>query len=396
MRFLTGEGRIGHCGTLDPDASGLMIMLVGHAATLSNEFIMEDKSYRARISFGSSTTTDDAQGEVLEKSPVDQKVFDAEYAQKILNSFLGDSMQLPPDFSALKVDGKKAYKEARKGRSIDLKPRPITVFEAELFEVDLDDQSWVVHFKVSKGTYIRALARDIGRFAGTHAHLSELRRTQSGCFDLDDAHSLDELAEACSDDPLGIADLFVLRDTLLEEISAEKLTAASVAGTRLAPSVVTIGVFDGVHAGHQALLRTTAQRAKKRGLRSAALTFDAHPRGVIRPLAPPKLLMTLEEKISAIKACGIDEVVVLPFNHKMSQESAEDFLLKTMPSMVQAQEVIVGSNFACGKGAQCGPVEMRKILDEANIALTVVELETDEQGLAYSSTRMRASGKNVP
>jgi len=405
LRFLTGEGRVGHCGTLDPDASGLMIMLIGHATTLSNEFMLDDKSYLARISFGMSTTTDDAQGDLVESAEVSEEVFSQEYARGILKSFLGDSEQIPPDFSALKVEGKKSYKEARKGRSLQLKARPITVFTAELLEVDKETQSWFVHFKVSKGSYIRALARDIGLAVGSRAHLSELRRTQSGDFNLEDAYSVDELSSACqarlieddettkehfeSDNPLGIADLFLPRETLLKSITTKKLTAASVSGARVAPAVATIGVFDGVHRGHQALLKRIVQRAKGAGLLSVVMTFDSHPQGVLRPLSSPVALMTIEEKIEAIKSCGIDEVVVLPFNHKMSQEDAEDFLLQTMLAMVQVQEVIVGSNFRCGKGASCGPDEMKKILDRANIPVTVMELEADKQGIPYSSTRLR-------
>ena len=391
LRHFSGEGRIGHCGTLDPDASGLMIMLIGHAATLSNDFIVCEKSYRAQITFGTATTTDDAQGQTTCSSDIPPEVFDKEYARRLLADFLGEADQIPPDFSALKQGGKVAHKEARKGSPLKFEPRSICVYSAELVSIDADSQSWTVDFRVSKGTYIRALARDIGKAAGTHAHLSSLRRLSSGDFTLADAYSIDDLEAVCADDPLAIADLFLPRETLLRSLSAERLTAASVAGRRVGPSLITIGVFDGVHAGHRALLATLVKRAKAQGLLATVLTFDAHPRGVVRPLEEPATLMSLSEKIAALKACGIDEVIVLPFNHKMSQQSAKDFLTLTLPTLVQAQEVVIGGNFRFGKGADTGPKQIEEILTASGsqMKLTLVKLETCSDGLPYSSTRLR-------
>jgi len=405
LRQLTGEGRIGHCGTLDPDASGLMIMLIGHATKLSNDFLLENKSYRARIQFGSSTTTDDKTGECVQRSKVPAEVFDEVYAREVLKGFLGDSEQIPPDFSALKKGGKVAHKEARKGKSLEIEPRSITVQSARLVSIDKVSSAWIVDFDVSKGTYIRALARDIGEACGTHAHLSELRRTASGDFRIEDAFTIETICKAYYDesdavpypyDPNAITDYFVSREVLLDSISAERLISASLAGKRLGPSLVSIGVFDGVHSGHQTLLRAVAKRAKERGLLSTVLTFGDHPASVVRPLAAPKLLMPTEQKIEAIKACGIDEVLILPFNHKMSQQSAEDFLLQTLPTLVQVKEIMVGSNFRCGKNGSCDPQQMAKIFASANIGeiVSVVDLKTDKDGIPYSSTRLRKSNSD--
>jgi tRNA pseudouridine(55) synthase len=366
-------------------------MLIGHATKLSNDFIVEAKRYRARISFGSSTTTDDAQGTTVHTSVVPDEVFDTGSARNLLSNFLGELDQIPPNFSALKQNGKVAHREARKGKPLQFEPRKIEVKTADLVEIDKNTQSWVVEFEVSKGTYIRALARDIGITAHTHAHLSELRRLSSGDFSLEQAHSIEDLEQACSKDPLGVADLFLSHDTLLKSVPAEKLTAASVAGTRIAPSVLAIGVFDAVHAGHQALLKESVKRAQEKGLLATAMTFSSHPMAVVRPLSAPALLMSLDEKIKAIKACGVDEVIILPFNHKISQQSAEDFLLKTLPSLVQSEELIVGENFRCGKEALCSPEEMQEIFEEAgiDICVTVFKLKRDEGGIPYSSTRLR-------
>ena len=396
LRMLTGERRIGHCGTLDPDASGLMIMLIGHATKLSNDFIVDAKRYQARIRFGSSTTTDDKQGELVHESEVSTKVFEQDFASQLLTNFLGEQDQMPPDFSALKQGGKVAHREARKGKPLQFEARKIEVCAADLLEIDKSDQSWLVEFEVSKGTYIRALARDIGLAAGTHAHLCELRRLSSGDFDLSQAHGIESIEQICADDPLGIADLFLPRETLLKSIPAEKLNAASIAGKRVSPSVLSIGVFDGVHEGHKALLKAVREQAKTKGLLATVMTFSEHPRGVLYPLNKPLELTDLEEKIKAIKACGIDEVIILPFNHKMSQQSAKDFLLKTLPTLVQTKEIIVGENFKCGKNADCGPEQMQAILHQAGkeMPIKVVDLVEDSLGTPYSSTRLRNSLDN--
>ncbi|MCL2525632.1 MAG: tRNA pseudouridine(55) synthase TruB [Coriobacteriia bacterium] len=387
LRTLTGERRIGHAGTLDPDASGLMIMLIGPATKLSADFTSEHKSYRARIQFGSSTTTDDAQGDLLETSPIPEKVLDPVYAQELLDSFLGESDQIPPDFSALKQGGKIAHREARKGTPLNIPARPIVVTSATL--ISIEEVSWVVDFTVSKGTYIRALARDIGRAAGTHAHLSELCRTTSGDFWVADAHTLEEIEQHLKQDPNALADFFISRDELLHSMPAQRLNAASVAGTRVGPSVLTIGVFDGVHEGHQALLRAVVARAHEQGLLATALTFDLHPKEVMRPSHAPAPLMTLDDKVAAIKNCGIDQVIVLPFNQKLGQQSAADFLTLTLPALVQTREIMVGENFRCGKGADTGPAQMAELLPD--IKVTVAELESDEAGIPYSSTRIRTA-----
>ncbi|MCL2402624.1 MAG: tRNA pseudouridine(55) synthase TruB [Coriobacteriia bacterium] len=394
LRHITGEGRVGHCGTLDPLASGLMILLIGHATRLSNDFLLESKSYRARISFGSATTTDDTQGDIVQSSEVSSKVYDADFAKSILKDFLGELDQIPPDFSALKKGGRVAHREARKGRPLHIEARKIEVHSAKLIEIDKATQSWVVDFDVSKGTYIRALARDIGQACGTHAHLCELRRLSSGSFKLEDAYSIADLEDACSqtagkEDSSAIADFFLSRDILLESLAAERLSATSVAGRRVGPSVLTIGVFDGVHEGHQALLKTVVSRAKEKNLLSTVLTFDAHPHAALFPLKVPTSLMSLQEKVAALKDAGIDEVIVLPFNHKLSQISAEDFLLQTLPGLVQAEEIVLGSNFRFGKGASCGPAEMQDILADTHISVSTVELKKDELGIPYSSTRLR-------
>lgn len=190
IRRATGEGRVGHAGTLDPAATGLLVVLVGPFTRLEPYLSSAEKSYEARISFGDETDTDDAEGSTIRTAPVPDTCRDEVHARSVLAGLIGRSLQKPPAFSALKVAGRTAHEAARAGQPLDLAPRPVEVFEARLISIDPDTGTWDVFFRVSKGTYVRALARDLGRACGTAAHLSALRRTASGPLSLADAHSL--------------------------------------------------------------------------------------------------------------------------------------------------------------------------------------------------------------
>lgn len=193
VRRLTGERRVGHAGTLDPMATGLLVVLVGPFTRLEPFLSSADKTYDARITFGSATDTDDAEGTVIEVLPVPDEVMDSEYAARMVASLVGPCTQMPPRYSAIKVGGRTAHRVARQGGEIELTPRDVVVHEATLLEVDAESASWLIRFRVSKGTYIRALARDLGRAVGSAAHLSGLRRCASGPLKVDDAHSLKSL-----------------------------------------------------------------------------------------------------------------------------------------------------------------------------------------------------------
>lgn len=196
VRRATGEGRVGHAGTLDPLATGLLVVLVGRFTRLEPYLSGATKSYDARISFGTETDTDDADGAVLHVADVPAGTFDALAAQSHLAALLGPSLQTPPAYSAIKLDGRTAHRAARAGAPLSLPARPIEVFDAHLTGVDPVARTWDVSVRVSKGTYVRALARDLGRACGTAAHLSALRRTASGLLSLDAAHLLDDIAVA--------------------------------------------------------------------------------------------------------------------------------------------------------------------------------------------------------
>ncbi len=206
VRRLTGERRIGHAGTLDPLATGLLVVLVGPYTRLERYLSASDKEYEAGIAFGAETDTDDAEGTVVRTADVPEDLLDRSTAVRLLAGVQGTHEQRPPAYSAIKVGGRVAHRDARAGVAVELDPRPVTIHEAELIGIDVAHARWDVRFRVSKGTYVRALARDLGRAAGSAAHLVALRRTAAGPALVADAFTLDDLASRAQEH--GVEPLF--------------------------------------------------------------------------------------------------------------------------------------------------------------------------------------------
>jgi tRNA pseudouridine55 synthase len=203
VRRATGERRVGHAGTLDPMATGLLVVLVGPATRLAPYLTAATKSYSARITFGAETDTDDAEGRVTATAEPPAILTDTDAAAQTVASLVGTHEQVPPAFSAIKRDGVTAYEAARRGDAIEIEPRSVEISAARLVGVHAEPPSWDVELTVSKGTYIRAIARDLGRSLCSAAHLSALRRTGSGALDLADAVPL-ALVES-TEDPAEVA-----------------------------------------------------------------------------------------------------------------------------------------------------------------------------------------------
>ncbi len=191
VRRIFNERRVGHAGTLDPNATGLLIVAVGRETTKTLGLITTNttKTYIGEIKLGTKTDTDDSEGKVIEEKDV--RSMSEKEVLTILDTFLGKQSQIPPIYSAIKKNGKKAYEQARRGIQIEMEPRDITVYSLKL--LSFDSPILTVECEVSAGTYIRALARDIGEKLGTGAHLSNLRRTKIGDYSIENAVKLEEL-----------------------------------------------------------------------------------------------------------------------------------------------------------------------------------------------------------
>ena len=182
--------KVGHTGTLDQFASGIMVALTGEATRLNPLFTACDKRYRAALSFGAETDTLDPEGQVVASGG---RIPKREEVEAVLPSFIGPCLQVPPVYSAIHIGGKRAYQEARKGNVVVLEPRPVTIHSLSL--VDFRDGVAIIDAHVGKGTYIRSLGRDIARALGTYGHLEALERYKVGPFGYSDVHGLPATAE---------------------------------------------------------------------------------------------------------------------------------------------------------------------------------------------------------
>jgi tRNA pseudouridine55 synthase len=227
VRRLTGQRRVGHGGTLDPFASGVLPVYLGRATRLAEYHLGADKEYRATICFGASSTTDDLEGELC---PVPGPGPSEGAVATALAAFLGTVAQQPPSFSARKIAGKRAYALARAGLDTPLQPREVTFHRLELIGWDGTDPERplaVVTVACSAGTYVRALARDLGAAVGSAAHLGALRRTAAGPFRLADAMTLEAVRAAAAEGRIG--EILLPVGAGLDGLPAIALSAADVA-----------------------------------------------------------------------------------------------------------------------------------------------------------------------
>jgi tRNA pseudouridine55 synthase len=263
VRRITGEPRVGHAGTLDPMATGLLVVLVGPATRLASYLTAAEKVYEARIVFGTETDTDDAEGRLTRTAYPAEELADPFFAAATVASLVGTHEQVPPAFSAIKRGGVTAYEAARKGEALELEARTIEVTSAKLLGVECEaEYAWDVELAVSKGTYIRALARDLGRALETAAHLGRLRRTRSGALDVAEALTLEALTE--SDDVAALfADPFAALGMPVVEVSpadaARVTTGSSLAGSAEgAVAIAADGKLLGIYSGADGTLRPLA------------------------------------------------------------------------------------------------------------------------------------------
>ena len=184
--------KVGHTGTLDPLATGLLTICVGEGTKLSDELTSKDKKYKVKMLLGVETDTYDITGKIVFASVVNK---DEIYIKERIKRFIGKQMQVPPIYSAIKVDGKRAYQVAREGGNIELKPREIEIFDISNIEVDLKNKEVSFDVHCSKGTYIRSLVNDIGKKIGCGATMTELRRIKCGNFEIKDSIGLTDFVK---------------------------------------------------------------------------------------------------------------------------------------------------------------------------------------------------------
>ena len=193
VRKILNTKKVGHSGTLDPNATGLLPILIGSGTKVSKYLIEHDKTYIATLKLGIKTTTADEEGEIIQTDNVVlAKEIEKKYIE-ILKSFIGKSLQIPPMYSAIKVNGKKLYEYAREEKAVEIKPRDIEIYDLKIIEINYEQNEIIYEVACSKGTYIRSLCEDIAKALGTVGYMKELKRVIVDSFRLEEAVTLDEL-----------------------------------------------------------------------------------------------------------------------------------------------------------------------------------------------------------
>lgn len=185
--------KVGHTGTLDPNATGVLPLLIGRGTEISKYLINHDKTYEAIIQLGEKKDTADEEGKTIEEKKVDTEMLEESNVRNILKNFEGKQEQVPPMYSAIKINGKKLYEYARKGEKITVEPRKIEIYKIELLEININNKTIKYRVECSKGTYIRTLCENIAEKLGTVGYMKELKRTRVGEFEIEDAIKIQEL-----------------------------------------------------------------------------------------------------------------------------------------------------------------------------------------------------------
>ena len=193
VRKILNIKKVGHSGTLDPNATGLLPILIGNGTKISKYLIEHDKTYIAKLKFGIKTDTADSEGDVVKKDDFKLNKKNEDLYKNVFNSFIGKSTQIPPIYSAIKVDGKKLYEYARKNEEVEIKPREIEIYNIKIISINYDENEIDFEVSCSKGTYIRTLCEDIAEKLETCGYMKELKRTRVNNFKIEYSITLEEL-----------------------------------------------------------------------------------------------------------------------------------------------------------------------------------------------------------
>lgn len=334
LRSILHEKKVGHTGTLDPEAEGVLVVCAGKATKLVEAITGTDKEYEAELRLGIITDTEDTTGTVLETRPVQVT---EEEIRRVIRSFIGEQEQIPPMYSAKKLDGRKLYELARAGIEVERKPCRITISDIRIDEIAIPHVRMTV--VCSKGTYIRTLCRDIGEKLGCGAAMSALRRTRVGSFRIENSKTLEELERLAGVDAAqtpGVQDLY-----------AVMRPAIYVPGD----AVVAFGKFDGCHRGHQKIFDTVFRLAKESGRKTAVMTFSEPPEAVITGIHKP-VLSTSPELETRLRNLGFDYVFTFPMTPRTMLVSREDFLKDILVDAMHAKAIVAGTDCSFGYKAK--------------------------------------------
>ena len=360
LKRILHEKKMGHAGTLDPMAEGVLLVCVGKATKLVDSLMSEVKVYRAELLLGVETDTEDSTGKLLSEEERRVTEEDVLFA---FQSLLGKREQIPPMYSAKKVEGKRLYSMAREGIVIERKPSRIEIFSIELLSITEPEtfdalpcsgkhQRISFRVKCSKGTYIRTLCTEIGEKLGTKACMSALLREEVGEFQLSESKTLSEIEKDMKDGNLSS----FLKPALYSKV----------------PTVLTFGKFDGVHRGHQKIFSSVFRISEEEGLKSAVLSFTMEKDSFFLQ-GRKDMLSTEDEHFTRLKNAGFHEVYLYPLTIEAARMSPEDFVRVILIEALKVKHLVVGTD--CSFGYQgAGNVALLKSLQEKyGFQLTVVD-----------------------
>lgn len=360
LKRILHEKKMGHAGTLDPMAEGVLLVCVGKATKLVESLMSEVKVYRAEMLLGVETDTEDSTGKLLSE---EERTVTEEEVLSAFQALLGKREQIPPMYSAKKVDGKRLYSMAREGIVIERKPSQIEIFSIELLSMMAPEsvaalscrekhQRITFRVKCSKGTYIRTLCTEIGEKLGTKACMSALLREEVGEFQLSESKTLSEMEKDMKDGNLSS----FLKPALYSKV----------------PTVLTFGKFDGVHIGHQKIFSSVFRISEDEGLKSAVLSFTMEKESFFLQ-GRKDMLSTEDEHFTRLKNAGFHEVYLYPLTIEAARMSPEDFVRAILIEALKVKHLVVGTD--CSFGYQgAGNVALLKSLQEKyGFQLTVVD-----------------------
>ena len=335
--------KVGHCGTLDPSATGLLILVLGKATKISQKLMGQYKVYQVTMKFGEATNTQDSDGKIVKTAPF-KHITPEKVHEVIQKKFIGSIKQVPPMTSAIKHKGKPLYKLARKGIKIERKAREINIYNISIDDISLPE----IRFRItcSKGTYVRTLCNDIGESLDSCAYMSELSRLQSGNFHLLDAIPVDKIKQVTYSQLRPF--IIPLEDYLQQYKIAHFHNLKQLRYNNLDKIALAIGNFDGVHLGHQKILRQLVKQAQKNGSTPLVMTFHPHPKEILNNQKLSKI-NSLEQQVEQLENLGIKGIIHLPFSKEFARQTPGQFVNSILKNQsFTLTDICVGEDWRFG------------------------------------------------
>lgn len=360
--------KIGHTGTLDKDATGVLLCLLGNA-TKSQEYLMKScvKKYKAELIFGISTDTEDISGNIKEINENKICEYSNDEIKLVIKSFIGSYRQVPPMYSAKKVNGKKLLNLARNGIEIERKAEELKIYDIEITDFrnyiykDLKLKCVDLIVKCSKGTYIRTLCKDIGEKILVPSCMGNLCRLASGEFTIDQSITIDELKSK-----IECNDLSFIKPCYYSENE----------------TALTFGKFETLHLGHISIIEDIVNYAKEHNIKSTVMIVGECSDSVV---------LTNAQRISKLKLLGVDNIIFYPLDSVNKNISANDFVTNILHSQLKASYIVVGSDCSFGYGGTGNKDLLIKLCNELKICCKVIEkLKIDNTNIDISSTLVKS------